>query len=179
MSKRRFMSIETFLVMLAGAAAGGGGSGHKSAQPATLHNAQQYQLSWLNILVVYICVDRSLAHVCRRWSWWWWQRSQKRSDQLCVEQPLHDSFTARANVQSVTNPERMQLQALQLVVVALHAKALSLLYVDQLLEDVKQVIFRASMEARKKEGIHGRKGEKDERLLACCTWTSCWRTRGG
>jgi hypothetical protein len=32
-------------------------------------------------------------------------------------------------------------QALQLVVVAVHAKALSLLYVDQLLEDVKQVSF--------------------------------------
>ena len=31
------------------------------------------------------------------------------------------------------------VQALQLVVVAVHAKALSLLYVDQLLEDVKQV----------------------------------------
>jgi hypothetical protein len=33
-------------------------------------------------------------------------------------------------------------QALQLVVVAVHAKALSLLYVDQLLEDVKQVISK-------------------------------------
>jgi hypothetical protein len=33
------------------------------------------------------------------------------------------------------------VQALQLVVVAVHAKALSLLYVDQLLEDVKQVSF--------------------------------------
>ena len=31
------------------------------------------------------------------------------------------------------------MQALQLVVVAVHARALSLLYVDQLLEDVKQV----------------------------------------
>ncbi len=33
----------------------------------------------------------------------------------------------------------LHLQALQLVVVAVHAKALSLLYVDQLLEEVKQV----------------------------------------
>ena len=33
------------------------------------------------------------------------------------------------------------LQALQLVVVAVHSRALSLLYVDQLLEDVKQVIL--------------------------------------
>jgi hypothetical protein len=36
----------------------------------------------------------------------------------------------------------LTLQALQLVVVAVHAKALSLLYVDQLLEDVKQVTIK-------------------------------------